>query len=339
MSSIISSEKIKTEAIAGLGFSACGIVRPAAVDASTVSHFRKWLAEGHHADMQYMEGYEDKRLDPRLLMPEARSIICVALSYVPDLSRFSNSNSSLFTVPSASPEDESSLSRDLPSPPLQGEAGRGLPLSFYAFGKDYHDVMKQRLRKLAERLNLTGYRVFCDTAPILERYWAVQAGLGWIGRNHQLIIPHEGSMFFLGEIFCEEEVDVYDSPMKSKCGSTCRRCLDACPTGALRDDGQLDARRCLSYLTIENRGEIPDEAAEKMGDCFYGCDRCQLACPWNSGAEPTKVEEFFPSQALLDMDMDKWRSLTIEQYRALFKGSAVKRAKYEGLMRNISKIK
>lgn len=305
MNSRLSSDKIKTEAITGLGFSACGIVRPAAVDVSTASHFRNWLAEGNHADMQYMEGYEEKRLDPRLLMPEARSIICVALSYVPD--------SSLFTLH--------------PS------------LSYYALGKDYHDVMKQRLRQLADNLSLKNYRVFCDTAPILERYWAVQAGLGWIGRNHQLIIPHEGSMFFLGEIFCEEEVDAYDTPIPSKCGSTCRRCLDACPTGALRDDGQLDARKCLSYLTIENRGEIPDEAAEKMGECFYGCDRCQLACPWNENAKPTKVEEFQPSQALLDMDKEKWRNLTVEQYRALFKGSAVKRAKYEGLMRNISKLK
>ncbi|MCQ2220717.1 MAG: tRNA epoxyqueuosine(34) reductase QueG [Prevotella sp.] len=319
--------KIKTEAIKGLGFSACGIVRPDAVDEATAERFRSWLSNGYHADMRYMEGYEDKRLDPRLLMPEARSMICVALSYAPNLSLFRNSHSS----PRGGREGAS-------TPPL-GEAGRGLPLSYYALGKDYHDVMKQRLRLLAERLGLSGYRVFCDTAPILERYWAVQAGLGWIGRNHQLIIPKAGSMFFLGEIFCEEEVDIYDKPIASKCGSTCRKCLDACPTKALLPDGQLDANRCLSYLTIENRGEIPDEAAEKMGNCFYGCDRCQLACPWNSGAEPTKVEEFFPSQALLDMDMDKWRSLTIEQYRALFKGSAVKRAKYEGLMRNISKIK
>lgn len=323
--SILSNKQIKTEAINGLGFSACGIVRPAAVDEETASHFRKWLAEGHHADMHYMEGYEDKRLDPRLLMPEAHSMICVALSYTPNLSLSRNSHSS----PRGGRVGAS-------TPPL-GEAGWGLPLSYYALGKDYHNVMKQRLRQLAENLSLKGYRVFCDTAPILERYWALQAGLGWIGRNHQLIIPHEGSMFFLGEIFCEEEVDVYDSPLDSKCGSTCRRCLDACPTGALRDDGQFDARRCLSYLTIENRGDIPDEAAEKMGECFYGCDRCQLACPWNEKAKPTKVEEFQPSQALLDMDMEKWRNLTVEQYRSLFKGSAVKRAKYEGLMRNIQK--
>ena len=327
MNSRLSSDKIKTEAIYGLGFSACGIVRPAAVDASTASHFRKWLAEGHHADMQYMEGYEDKRLDPRLLMPEARSIICVALSYVPDLSLFRNSHSS----PRGGWEGAS-------SPPPIGE-GREGALSFYALGKDYHDVMKQRLRQLADTLSLRNYRVFCDTAPILERYWAVQAGLGWIGRNHQLIVPHAGSMFFLGEIFCEEEVDAYDKPISSKCGSACRKCLDACPTGALREDGQLDARRCLSYLTIENRGDIPEWAAEKMDDCFYGCDRCQLACPWNAHAEPTTVEEFRPSQALLDMDMDKWRNLTIEQYRTLFKGSAVKRAKYEGLMRNIKNCK
>lgn len=333
---MLSSEKIKTEALASLGFSACGIVKPAAVDETVASQFRSWLSKGYNADMAYMENYEDKRLDPRLLMPEARSMICLALSYVPDISRISNSNSSLFTPHSSLTPPPGEAGRGLY--PL-GEAGGGLPISFYALGKDYHDVMKQRLRLLAERLGLTDYRVFCDTAPILERYWAVQAGLGWIGRNHQLIVPNAGSMFFLGEIFCQEDVDSYDVPIAQRCGSTCRKCLDACPTQALLPDGQLDANRCLSYLTIENRGDIPDEAAEKMGDCFYGCDRCQLACPWNAHVVPTEVEEFHPSQALLDMDMDKWRSLSIEQYRILFKGSAVKRVKYEGLMRNISKIK
>lgn len=304
MSLRLSNKTIKTEAIESLGFSACGVVRPGPVDDETAMQFQSWLSSGFHADMKYMEGYEDKRLDTRLLMPEARSVICVALSYVPESDAF-------------------------------GE----YKLAAYARGKDYHDVMKLKLRLLAERLGLQTYRVFCDTAPILEKYWAVKAGLGWVGKNHLLIIPKAGSMFFLGEIFTDIECDEYDEPTKKHCGATCTRCIDACPTGALQLDAPLDARRCLSYLTIENRGEIPDSAAEKMGDCFYGCDRCQQACPWNAVATPTKVEEFMPSPELLSMTAEDWQNLSIEDYRRLFKGSAVKRAKYEGLMRNISKLK
>lgn len=304
MSLKLSNKAIKTEALECLGFSACGVVEPGPVDDVTASFFHSWLQEGCHAGMTYMEGYEDKRLDARLLVPEARSVICVALSYVPD----------------REPVGE-------------------YKLAAYARGKDYHDVMKARLRSLAERLGLENYRTFCDTAPILEKYWAVRAGLGWVGRNHLLIIPKAGSMFFLGEIFTDAEVDVYDEPAKSHCGSECRKCIEACPTGALQYDAPLDARRCLSYLTIENRGEIPDSAAEKMGDCFYGCDRCQQACPWNAFAEPTKVEEFKPSDELVNMTAEAWQNLSVEDYQRIFKGSAVKRAKYEGLMRNISKMK
>ena len=306
MNEYYSAEKIKTEAIEGLGFSACGIVRISEVDTVAADAFRKWLGQGCNADMHYMEGYEDKRLNPRLLMPEAKTMICLALSYAPEKTDGDD------TIPY---------------------------LSAYARGKDYHDVMKARMRELAERLGLAVYRVFCDTAPILERYWAEKAGLGWIGRNHQLIVPKAGSMFFLGEIFTDVEVDAFDVPLRSHCGADCRRCIDACPTGALQLDAPLDARRCLSFHTIENRGEIPDEIAEKMGNCFYGCDRCQNACPWNSHSMPTEVDEFRPSEALKAMTLDDWRNLSVEDYRRLFKGSAVKRAKYEGLMRNISKIK
>lgn len=292
----------------GLGFSACGIARPGPVDDDTANMFREWIKSGCHADMTYMEGYEDKRLDSSLLVPEAKSVISVALSYSPDLQR------------------------------LAGMAENSYTISAYALGKDYHDVMKSKLRMLAERLSLQNFRVFCDTAPVMERYWAVKAGLGWIGRNHQLILPNAGSMFFLGEIFTDAEVDVYDSPVSYHCPANCRRCIEACPTGALQSDGMLDARRCLSYLTIENRGDIPEEMAEKMGKCFYGCDRCQQACPWNKDMQPTAVEEFHPSEELLAMTPEAWHNLTVEDYRRLFKGSAVKRAKYEGLMRNINSL-
>ena len=198
--------------------------------------------------------------------------------------------------------------------------------------------MKSRINALLARLrHLYGEaiegRAFCDTAPVMERYWACQAGIGWKGKNQQLIIPKAGSAFFLGELFLNVETE-YDAPIENRCG-TCRKCIEACPTGALSEENGLDARRCLSYLTIENRGEIPAEWSEKMGTTLYGCDRCQQACPHHRYAEPTEVDEFSPSAQFLAMKPTDWAQLTVEQYRQLFKGSAVKRAKYEGLVRNI----
>ncbi len=303
MSSRRLTKKEITEAACGLGFSACGIVPLRAVDNTTAERYRHWIAEGHNAGMEYLKGYEDVRFDPRLLLPEATSMICLAMSYVPD-----------------------------PAMPLSPQ---GYSFAAYALGKDYHDVMKKRMRQLAETLGIGTYRVFCDTAPIMERYWAWQAGIGWIGRNHQLIIPGAGSMFFLGEIVADIDTDCYDTPLQNGCGA-CRRCIEACPTHALGEgeDG-FDAALCLSYQTIENRGDIPEALAGKMGDCIYGCDRCQQACPHNRHLTPTGIEEFLPSEKLRSMTRIQWQNLTIEQYRALFKGSAVKRAKYEGLMRNI----
>ena len=334
------SHKIKAEALR-LGFSACGIAKAEPVDAETAQAFRQWLRQGGHATMQYMENYEDKRLDPRLLMPGVKSIICVALNYAP-------------------------------SQPVKGFAN-------YAIGKDYHDIVKQKLYQLAQILapltpplggspNLTeslpqgggregAFRAFSDSAPILERYWAMKAGLGFIGKNHQLIIPGMGSQFFLGELFVDIELEP-DAPCRQHCGS-CHRCIDACPTGALAPltpplggspnlteslpqggglEGAFHSSLCLSYLTIENRGAIPPEAASKMGHTFYGCDRCQQACPWNAKAIPTSEPLLQPTAELLSMNDEDWQQLSLEQYRRLFKGSAVKRAKYEGLMRNIKAI-
>ena len=193
--------------------------------------------------------------------------------------------------------------------------------------------MKQKLRTLAAACGITTYRAFCDTAPVLERYWAERAGLGWTGRNHQLIIPHAGSMFFLGELFVQEELE-YDSPIPNRCGR-CHACLDACPTSSIiSNQSSFISSRCLSYLTIEHRGPIPHSSLKNI----YGCDICQLACPWNRFAVPATEPAFQPSEALLTMTKEKWHNLTEEQYRILFKGSAVKRAKYSGLMRNISAI-
>ena len=297
-----SSHEIKAEALR-LGFSACGIAKAEPVDAETAGAFQNWLHKGGHATMQYMENYEDKRLDPRLLMPGVKSIISVALNYTP-------------------------------ARPVAGIAN-------YAIGKDYHDIVKQKLHQLAHSSLFTlhssfNYRAFADSAPVLERYWAMKAGLGFIGKNHQLIIPGMGSQFFLGELFVDIELEP-DEPCRQRCGG-CRKCIDACPTGALSEGQQatsFQASRCLSYLTIENRGDIPDEAAQKMGDTFYGCDRCQQACPWNAKALPTDEPLLQPTDELLSMKQEDWQQLSVEQYRELFRGSAVKRAKYEGLMRNI----
>ena len=303
----ITAKQIKQEALC-LGFSACGIARADRISAAEEKRFNRWIAEGRHAEMAYMANHTDKRVDPRLLMPGLKSIVCVAMNYAP--------------------------ARRLPDGELQFAA--------YALGRDYHDLMKERLHTLAARIGATNYRAFCDSAPVLERYWAVQAGLGWLGRNRQLIIPKAGSMFFLGELFIDFETE-YDTPLQSRCG-TCRSCIEACPTQALtrydecETGSSFDARRCLSYQTIENRGEIPVDAAQAMGTTVYGCDRCQTACPWNRFATPTDEPHFTPNEELMSMTRDRWNMLTVDEYRRIFKGSAVKRAKYEGLMRNIKAI-
>ena len=306
MNSRYLTEKIKAEA-KGLGFFACGIAKAEAVDSDTADGYRRWIADGGHASMHYLADNIDKRLDPRLLMPGVKSIVCVALSYAP--------------------------AKTIPTDQYQ--------IAYYAYGKDYHDVMKQKLHALASACGITTYRAFCDTAPVLERYWAERAGLGWTGRNHQLIIPHAGSMFFLGELFVQEELE-YDSPIPNHCGR-CHACLDACPTSSIiSNQSSFISSRCLSYLTIEHRGPIPHSSflipnySFLIPNSIYGCDICQLACPWNRFAVPTTEPTFQPSEALLTMTKEKWHNLTEEQYRILFKGSAVKRAKYAGLMRNIN---
>lgn len=294
--------KIKAEALR-LGFSACGLAKAVPVSPDAATHFRQWLANGCHAEMAYMENYTDKRLDPRLLVEGTQTIVSVALNYYPQ--------------------------KQIPPGEYQ--------LAWYAYGKDYHDVMKAKLHALLEAIGGEG-RVFCDTAPVLERYWAWQAGIGWIGKNSQLILPHSGSCFFLGELFLSEEADMYDIPLPNRCG-TCTRCLDACPTNALEAPYRLTSRRCLSYLTIEHRGELPPDMGKKMGNKIYGCDECLRACPWNRFGTPCPTPEFYPSLTLLNMKKEDWHNLSEEQYKALFKGSAVKRAKYAGLMRNIRAVK
>ena len=312
------ASKIKAEA-QRLGFFACGIAKAAPVEENVAEAYRKWLEKGEEASMAYMTNYLEKRLNPALLVPGVRSIVSLAMNYAP--------------------------AQQLPEGEYQ--------LAAYALGQDYHDLMKQRLRELAVNIGApmelfqkgkksqsadekeeTGWGIFCDTAPVLERYWAQKAGLGWVGRNHQLIIPHAGSMFFLGEVFLPFAVDVYDTPMQSRCGS-CHRCIDACPTHAIIPDEDFHADRCLSYQLIENRGELSDEAKAAMGDTIYGCDRCQTVCPWNRFATPNTEPALQPKPELLSMSKEAWHNLSVEDYRRLFKGSAVKRVKFDGLKRNI----
>lgn len=307
------SANIKAEA-QRLGFFACGIAQAHAVSEDVAKAFEQWVSDGGYADMDYMARNIDKRLHPDRLMPGVKSIISVALNYASSVK-------------------------------WQAES---YEIATYALGRDYHEVMKQKLRSLATALGLREMRmdeplpqdgqahcrVFCDTAPVLERYWAVEAGLGWTGRNHQLIVPHAGSMFFLGELFVDVELD-YDKPQPNRCG-TCHRCEQACPTGAIGAGNiHFNASKCLSWATIENKGGIEPQMAAAMGQCIYGCDRCQKACPWNRFAQPNTTAELQPKTELQSMTKTDWQTLTEEHYRSLFSHSAVKRAKYVGLMRNI----
>ena len=292
---------IKSEA-ARVGFDACGIAKATAVDEETVAFIEGWTKEGKHGTMHYLERNCEKRYDPTLLVDGCRSIIVVALNYTPKRA-------------------------------IEG-------ISNYAQGNDYHKAVKERLymllKSINEKIPCQG-RAFCDSAPVLERYWAVQSGLGWIGRNRQLIIPGKGSCFFIGELIVDVELE-YDEPYRqSHCGN-CNKCIDNCPTGALKREG-FDARECLSYLTIEYRGELPENIGEKMGNCFYGCDRCQTICPHNRFAAPNETAELQPKPELIQMTKEKWQALTKEQYGILFSRSAVERCGYEQLMRNIKECK
>ncbi len=300
-----------------LGFAACGLAPAEPVAKKRAEEYLRWLAEGRNADMDYLSRNVEKKLNPQLLVEGARTVVSLAVNYYTETA-----------VDSAKKSDET--------------AENVLRIARYARGTDYHEVVKQMLRQLMAELGLeegNDGRCFVDTAPVDEKYWAQRCGLGWRGRNSQLIIPHAGSYFFLGELILTHKADRYDEAAESHCGS-CHACVDACPAHALLGDGTLDARRCLSYLTIENRGELPDDCGEKMGNCFYGCDRCAEVCPWNVRfAQNTTIEELKPREAILHMSALEWQTLTVEKYRELFRKSAVKRAKFEGLLRNIAALK
>jgi epoxyqueuosine reductase len=255
--------------------------------------------------MGYMARNIEKRLDPGKLMQGARSVIVLLMNYYPEE-----------TLPEKN----------------------NYKIAKYAYGKDYHLVIRDRLNQLtAELKTIAGEfqsRAFTDSAPVLERSWAEKAGLGWIGKNTCLINPKIGSFVFIGEIITDLELDYDKQQINDLCGG-CTRCIDACPTGAILAPRLLDARKCISYHTIESKGELPQEDKDKFQDWIFGCDICQDVCPWNRKASSHKIEEFKPHPGLFLMDKSKWDELTEEQFKELFKNSAVKRTKYAGLKRNI----
>lgn len=285
------------------GFDACGFAAAVPVDDEAARRYRQWLADGKNGTMAYLENHLSLRDDPSLLLPGAKTVISLAMNYLPRRLQ-----------PADAPQ-----------------------FAYYAYGNDYHDVVASRLDRFIGLLNAE-YACSCrrcvDTAPLRERYWAQKAGIGFVGKNNQLIIPGKGSFFFLGEVVTTLPVQP-DLPCTQSCGN-CRKCQDACPTGAL-DGGQgaLDARRCISCLTIEHRGVLPEKVAERLGNRVYGCDECQKACPHNRHAVPTEIPEFAPSEEFLSLSYASMDAMTEDDWRRIFRKSAVKRAKFAGLTRNL----
>lgn len=291
-----------------LGFEACGITQATALKEESM-HVEQWLESGYEGEMGYLTRNKEKRYDPRLLVEGTKSIVTVLYNYFPKQTL--------------------------------GDSDR-FKIAKYAYGADYHDVLKRKMRQLLERIEkqtgkLEGTRVFVDSAPVLDRAWAVRSGLGFIGKNTTLIHPKKGSFFFIGHLFLPIELEETDRPMTNRCGR-CTKCLDACPTGALESPFHIDARKCISYLTIEYKGSLAGIDPKTFKGWMYGCDICQDVCPYNRFALPNHEPEFQPSQKLLDMQEGDWKSLSKDEFEALFKHSAVQRAGYEGLKRNIEFI-
>ena len=286
-----------------LGFDYCGISKAEFLK-EEAPRLNKWLKNNHHGQMEYMARHMDKRLDPTKLVDGARSVISLLYNYYPE---------------SKLPEDNN------------------FKLARYAYGKDYHFVLKTKLKEfmslIRDKIEYAEGRVFVDSAPVLERQWAARSGLGWIGKNTLLIHKKAGSYFFISEILLNVELH-NDNPIGDFCGS-CNRCIEACPTSALTPY-QMDARKCLSYLTIELKENIPEEYNGKLHNWIFGCDICQEVCPWNKFAKSHKEPDFEPDERLKSMSKKKWIELTNDEYQSLFRESAVKRTKYKGLKRNIN---
>lgn len=293
---------IKNQA-AELGFFYCGFSKAGFLE-DEAPRLEKWLHSNSNGKMHYMENHFDKRLNPTLLVDGSKSVISLLLNYYPEKQQNENSPK----------------------------------ISKYAYGEDYHLVIKEKLNLLLQWINheigeVKG-RVFVDSAPVMDKVWAKKSGLGWIGKNTNLIHPKEGSFFFIAELITDLEFSD-DGPIKDYCG-TCTKCIDACPTDALAVPYQIDAKKCISYLTIELRDAIiPNEFKNKMESWVFGCDICQDVCPWNRFSKPHSEERFNPLLSLLNHSQKDWEELSNHDFNEMFSKSAIKRNSYQGFMRNI----
>ncbi len=302
----LSSNSSHIKAIsADIGFSFCGISKAEFLE-KEAPKLEEWLRRGYQGKMGYLENHFDKRLDPRLLVPGAKSVISLVYNYFPNK--------------------------------IHEESGTP-KIAKYAYGQDYHFIIKDKLKEFMARIHAeigaVEGRVFVDSAPVHERAWAAKSGLGWVGKNSLLLNREMGSFFFLAELIIDLDLEP-DGPMKDYCG-TCTACQDACPTDAIAEPYVVDGSRCISYLTIELKDEIPAEFKGKMEDWAFGCDICQDVCPWNRFSKPHNEPNFAP-QGWEDFSKKDWEEMTEEIFQKVFKKSAVKRTKFEGLKRNIQFI-
>ncbi|HLT53420.1 MAG TPA: tRNA epoxyqueuosine(34) reductase QueG [Flavobacteriaceae bacterium] len=296
---------IKTEA-KRLGFLSCGISKAQFLE-EEAPRLERWLNQNMHGEMRYMENHFDKRLDPTKLVEGSKSVISLLLNYFPSETQ--------------NPES--------------------YKLSKYAYGTDYHFVIKDKLKQLLqfiqEEIGEVSGRAFVDSAPVLDKAWAAKSGLGWIGKHSNLLSQKVGSFYFIAELIVDLELE-YDTPTTDHCG-TCTACIDACPTEAIIQPYEVDGSKCISYLTIELKDNLPSEFKGKMDDWMFGCDVCQDVCPWNRFSKPHSEPLFNPHPELLGMTKKDWDEITEETFSKVFKNSAVKRTKFTGLKRNIDFLK
>ena len=298
---------IKTEA-QRLGFMSCGIAIATQLD-DDARRLEKWLHKGNQAGMGYMERNFDLRIDPRKLVPGARSVITLLLNYYPIVTQ----------------------NNDTPQ------------IAKYAYGTDYHYVIRDKLNELLHFINVNigtvDGRGFVDSAPVLERSWAARSGLGWVGKNGNLISKQAGSFFFIATLISDLDL-VPDQPFITDHCGTCTRCIDACPTDAIVTPSEIDANKCISYLTIELKDSlIPDEFHDKMEGWLFGCDICQDVCPWNRFSKPHEETAFTPIPEILNLSLAQWEELSEEHFNKVFKNSPMKRSKWKGIQRNVQAIK
>ena len=299
------SSIIKQEA-KRLGFDFCGISKAEFLE-EEAPRLEAWLNSKMHGKMEYMENHFDKRLNPTLLVDDAKSVVSLLYNYYPK----------------------------------QTQNTEAPKISKYAYGRDYHEIIKEKLNEflntLKEKIGDVNGRVFVDSAPVLDKAWAKKSGLGWIGKNANLINKQQGSFFFIAELIIDLDLE-YDGPMQDYCG-TCTRCIDACPTEAIVEPFIVDGSKCISYLTIELKDAIPNEFKNKMDNWAFGCDVCQDVCPWNRFSMPHNEIQFNNQTGLLNLTNDEWYEITEETFSVIFKNSALKRTKYKGLKRNLEFIK